>query len=83
VWARQLIRNTTRSGLMFVRSSHPLSPYLYALHDRVHGLSTTERALQKDHMDPVASAGACFILPLLPAPYEGYFGAKKWLFTHQ
>jgi len=44
---------------MFVRSSHPLSPYLYALHDRVHGLSTTERALQEDKMDPIASAGAC------------------------
>lgn len=53
----QAMRNTIRSDLMFVRSSHPLAPFIFAIYDRVYELSTNQRALQRDPMDPVASEG--------------------------
>jgi 5'-3' exoribonuclease 2 len=40
-------RNTTKGNMMFLRTSHPLAPFAFALHDRVAGLTIQECAAKQ------------------------------------
>ncbi|XP_068646686.1 5'-3' exoribonuclease 3 isoform X2 [Aristolochia californica] len=50
-------RNSMMLDLLFVASSHPLSPYIFSLDNRCKQLSDSERAEVKEKIDPRASGG--------------------------
>ncbi|KAG9458025.1 hypothetical protein H6P81_002533 [Aristolochia fimbriata] len=50
-------RNSVMLDLLFVASSHPLSPYIFSLDSRCKQLSDNERAEVKEKIDPRASGG--------------------------
>ncbi|MQL97305.1 hypothetical protein Taro_029990 [Colocasia esculenta] len=50
-------RNSVMSEMLFINLSHPLSPYIFSLHDRFQQLSPKERADVREKIDPIASGG--------------------------
>ncbi|XP_010244085.1 PREDICTED: 5'-3' exoribonuclease 3-like isoform X2 [Nelumbo nucifera] len=50
-------RNSMMHDMLFVTSSHPLSPYIFSLDDRCRQLSDEERFEIKEKLDPRASGG--------------------------
>ncbi|CAA3012669.1 5 -3 exoribonuclease 3 [Olea europaea subsp. europaea] len=50
-------RNSVMFDMLFVSSSHTLSPYIFSLEDRCKQLTDKERAETKERLDPGASGG--------------------------
>ncbi|KAJ4963157.1 hypothetical protein NE237_023096 [Protea cynaroides] len=50
-------RNSLMSDMLFVKCSHPLSPYIFSLHDHCKQLSDVERIVVKERLDPNLSGG--------------------------
>ncbi|KAF8377839.1 hypothetical protein HHK36_031224 [Tetracentron sinense] len=50
-------RNSVMFNMLFVTSSHPLSPYIFSLDDRCKQLPDRERVEVKEQLDPKASGG--------------------------
>ncbi|GMH13667.1 hypothetical protein Nepgr_015508 [Nepenthes gracilis] len=53
----EIRRNSMMPDLLFVVSSHPLSPYIFSLDDRLKQLPDKERVEVKEKLDPTASGG--------------------------
>ncbi|CAM8974784.1 unnamed protein product [Rhodiola kirilowii] len=65
-------RNSTMSDMLFVLSSHPLSPYIFSLDARCKHLSEHERSKVREQIDPVASDGMNGFISLCKGDLQPY-----------